>query len=114
MRSCTQMGGLCQKVALLFSNQKPRNKIRPYCVLSRTPSSRSEPSSRVTFCCIRESNLRMHCAQRAILKQERDQAAMALDLAREILGERIGISSKEEFLLLDRAADDAWDQLQRA
>jgi len=56
----------------------------------------------------------MDCEQRAHLRRERDEAAMALDMAREILGERIGKSTKEEFLLLDRAADTAWDKLQRA
>lgn len=54
------------------------------------------------------------CEQKARLENSCKIAQAAFDTARSAIRQKVGTSSKAEYLTLDRAADLAWDQLQRA
>ncbi len=54
------------------------------------------------------------CAERSRLDRRHDAAGKSFEAARAAVRERVGKSSKEEFIELDRAADQAWNRLQRA
>lgn len=54
------------------------------------------------------------CNQRGRLERRHERAAKAFEAARTAIRTRVGKSPKEEYLLLDRAADQAWDRLVRA
>lgn len=54
------------------------------------------------------------CQERNHLSQEHFDAGVVFDAARQALQARIGVSSKEEFLALDQAAERAWANLQNA
>jgi hypothetical protein len=53
------------------------------------------------------------CEERIGLETEHAEAGLALDAALEALERKIGVSTIEEFKLLDRAADEPWFALQR-
>jgi len=54
------------------------------------------------------------CEERARLDAGYQRAKNAFDTARTAIRQKVGTSSKSEFLTLDRAADVAWDQLRDA
>jgi hypothetical protein len=54
------------------------------------------------------------CQERNLLSKEHVEAGIAFDDARQALQARIGVSSREEFLTLDQAAERAWASLQHA
>jgi hypothetical protein len=54
------------------------------------------------------------CEERARLEGGYQQAKDAFDTARTGIRQKVGTSSKSEFLTLERAADLAWDQFRDA
>lgn len=54
------------------------------------------------------------CEAKAQLERSYKAAQAAFDSARSAVRQRVGTSSKAEYLALDRATDLAWDLLQRA
>ena len=54
------------------------------------------------------------CEEKARLERRYKKAEDAFDGARNAVRRRVGRSSKDEYLTLDRAADLAWDCLQQA
>jgi hypothetical protein len=55
----------------------------------------------------------MDCEERARLEKQHAESGAAFDAARQRLQSRIGVSLKNEFLSLDRTADEAWSNLQK-
>ena len=56
----------------------------------------------------------INCDERMRLLNDHEEAAGAFDDAHHRLESNIGISSKDVFLALDRAVEQAWDTLQKA
>ena len=56
----------------------------------------------------------MPCEERVRLQKEHTDAEAMFDDARQALGARIGLSPKEEYLTLNRAAEKAWAHLQHS
>ena len=54
------------------------------------------------------------CKDKAQLECRYKEAEAAFDTARTAIRQKVGTSSKEEFLTLERAADLSWDRLQQA
>ncbi len=54
------------------------------------------------------------CEERARLEQEHDQSVVEFEDAQKRLKASIGITPKDQFLRLDRTADEAWQKLNRA
>ena len=54
------------------------------------------------------------CEAKARLESRYKIAIDAFDIARSAVRRKVGTSSKTEFLMLDRAADLAWDRLRDA
>ena len=54
------------------------------------------------------------CEEKARLETNLDIAEDAFNTARTAIRQKVGKSSKTEFLSLDRAADEAWARLQNA
>lgn len=54
------------------------------------------------------------CEEKTQLECRYKEAEAEFDTARTAIRQKVGTSSKEEFLTLDRAADLAWDRLQQA
>jgi hypothetical protein len=56
----------------------------------------------------------MGCQERARLDQEHSQAEARYEAARATLDSKVGITSRDEFLRLTHAIDEAWVALERA
>ena len=56
----------------------------------------------------------MSCQERDLLRNEHAEAGAAFDAARQVLQDRMGVSPKSEFLVLNQATEKAWANLQRA
>lgn len=54
------------------------------------------------------------CPERARLERDHDDATAAFETAGATIQARIGISSKDEYVRLERTAEEAWMRLQRA
>jgi len=54
------------------------------------------------------------CPERVRLERDHDDAAAALESAREAVRAKIGISLRDEYARLEHAAEEAWMHLQRA
>ena len=54
------------------------------------------------------------CEERARLEAGYQRANDAFDIGRTAIRQKVGTSSKAEYITLDRAADLAWDRLQHA
>jgi hypothetical protein len=53
------------------------------------------------------------CPERARLEKDHDDVTIAFENARAVVQARIGISSKDEYVRLERAAGEAWTRLER-
>ena len=56
----------------------------------------------------------MTCPERAKLEKDHDEAQAAVEAAGNLLRSRIGVSQRDEYDRLSRAADDAWNRLNHA
>ena len=56
----------------------------------------------------------MECGERARLEKSHNDAEEAFDAARKIVGEKIGVTTREEFVALTRAVDATWHALKSA
>jgi hypothetical protein len=54
------------------------------------------------------------CEEKARLESSCKNAEEALDTARSAIRQKVGKSSRDEYLTLDSAVDIAWDRLQHA
>ena len=56
----------------------------------------------------------MECDEGARLEKLHNDAEEAFDAARKIVGEKIGVTTREEFVALTRAVDATWHALKSA
>ncbi len=56
----------------------------------------------------------MPCPERAKLEKDHDDARASVETVGTLLRSRVGVSQKEEYDRLSRAADEAWNKLSQA